>query len=398
MVIQVISTCIRSWIIIFLSNTINIQLVSNLISHLLKLPLDFFQNSHIGDIVSRFESITSIKDKLSTGFIIDIVDGLMIIITLIIMIVYSPLLTFVILGALFFYLLIHIAFYTQLKKYTQEYIINTANERSIFIESIRAILTLKIFCKEDQRKNIWLNSYDDKLNSEIILSKIKLLCRFIMGIIFACEYIIIIILASLLILEEKRFSIGMMIAYLAYRQQLVSKAQDLIEKIIQYYMIKLHLERVANIMFTEVEEDKSRESIYKDIQGKIRIENLSFKYSQQENYIFNNINVEIDKGEILATIGPSGCGKTTLIKIMLSLLTPTSGNIFVDETNINDIKPHNYRSQISAVMQEDALLSGSIADNIYFFDTDTDLNHIYECAKLASVHEEIIKMPMSYNS
>lgn len=398
MIIQVITSCIRSWIIIFISNTINIQLVANLISHLLKLPLDFFEKRHIGDIVSRFDSINTIQDKLSTDFVVGIVDGVMIIITLIMMLIYSPVLSLVILIALILYVIVRISLYSFMKYQTQESIITSAKEQSIFMESVRAILPIKVFGKEVQRKNIWLNSYADKLNAGITLSKLKLVYSLLMQLIFTFEYIIVVTLASKFIIDGEGFSIGMLIAYLSYRQQFVGKSQNLIEKIIEFQMIKIHLERVADIALTETEKDIIENYDTREIEGNVRIENLSFRYSEQDPYIFTNLNITLDKGKILAIVGPSGSGKTTLMKIMLNLLTQSSGNIFIDGINIKRLGLQTYRSQVAAVMQDDVLLSGSIAANISFFDPNPNLDLVYECAMIAAIHDEIISMPMAYNS
>lgn len=389
----------RSWIIIFLSNTLNIQLVANLMRHLFKLPLDFFEKRHIGDIISRFGSISLIQEKLSTDFIVGIVDGLMVIVTLVIMLIYSRILTVIVLMALLLYIAVRVVLYLPMRYQTQESIIASAKEQSIFMESIRTILPLKIFGKETQRESSWQNCYADKLNANIRLSKLNLIYQFLMQIIFGLEYIIIITLGAKFVMDNSEFSIGMLMAYLSYHQQFVSKAQNMIEKIVQYKMIKIHLERVADIALTSPE--KNTEGTINDtriIKGNLEVQNLAFRYSEQDSYLFKNLNFTAKAGEILAIIGPSGCGKTTLMKVLLSLLTPSSGNIFIDDININKIGLNIYRSQIAAVMQEDTLLSGSIAENICFFDPSPDLERIYACAMIAAIHNDIINMPMSYQS
>lgn len=397
-VTQSFTSYIRSWSIVFLSNTLNIQLVANLMHHLFKLPLDFFEKRHMGDIVSRFDSIKSIQEKISTDFVTAMVDGFMVIITLIVMIVYSGILTAIILTALLFYILVRLIFYPKMKLQTQESIVKSAKEQSVFMEGIRSILPLKIFGKELQRENLWQNCYADRLNADIRLSKLNLLYQLLMQLIFGIEYIVTILLGAKLVINNGAFSIGMLIAYLSYRQQFTSKAQNLIEKLIEYRMIKIHLERVADIALTKTEEKKPEETKKHIIEGKIAVNGLSFRYSEREEYIFKKLSFNVKAGEILAIKGPSGCGKTTLFKVLLRLLKPSEGSIFIDDVDVNQIDLRNYRSQVAAVMQEDNLLSGSIAENISFFDQTPDYNKIYMCAQIAAIHEQITQMPMSYNS
>lgn len=396
-IIQVATSYIRFWVIIFLSNTLNIQLVANLMHHLLKLPLDFFEKRHIGDIVSRFGSINSIQAKLSTDFIVGIVDGVMIVTTLIMLLIYSFTLTAIVLSALLLYIATRLILYPTMKYKTSESVITSAKEQSIFMESVRAILPLKVFGKESQRENVWQNSYADKLNASISLSKTELIYKSVMQFIFGLEYILIIFIGTKAIINNQGFSIGMLMAYLTYRQQFVNRAQNLIEMLMQYQMIKIHLERISDIALTEPEKSITITSS-RIIEGSVRVENLAFRYSEQDPYMFKNLSFEVKPGEILALIGRSGCGKTTLIKILLSLLPPSSGNIYIDGVDIRKIGLHTYRSQVAAVMQEDTLLSGSIAENICFFDQKPDFNRIYTCASVAAIHNDIRQMPMAYET
>jgi len=397
-VIQYVTGYVRSWIVLFLSNVLNIQLVANLVRHLFKLPIDFFQKRHMGDIVSRFGSMGAIQTKISTDFVEGIVDGLMVIATLIMMLVYSYLLTAIVFAALTLYIIIRTLLYPTMRRLGQESLVASAKENSIFMESIRAILPLKIFGKESQRENIWQNCYADKLNTNIRIAKLGLVYKFLNQIIFGAEYVIILVLGATLVMKGG-FTIGMLMAYFSYRQQFVGKAISMVDKVFDYQMISLDLERVADIALADPEpETVGDTAVPRAIQGNVSVKNLAFRYSEQDPYVFKNINFEIKAGEAVAIIGASGCGKTTLLKILMRLLDPSLGGVFVDGIDARRMGLHNYRSQIAAVMQEDALLSGSIADNICFFDAKPDFDRIYACAEISAIHDDIMQMPMSYQS
>jgi ATP-binding cassette, subfamily B, bacterial CvaB/MchF/RaxB len=134
------------------------------------------------------------------------------------------------------------------------------------------------------------------------------------------------------------------------------------------------------------------------VRGAVELRNVCFRYAETESLILNNVNLCVAPGQFVTIMGPSGCGKTTLLKIMLGLLDPTSGEVLIDGVPLRKIGPRVYREQIGAVMQEDQLLSGSIADNICFFETTFDLQGMIECARIAGIHDDIVAMPMSYNS
>lgn len=395
---QGVTSYIRSWIILFLSNVLNIQLVANLANHLFKLPLAFFEKRHLGDILSRFGSLGSIQSKLSTDFVEGIVDGIMVLATLAVMLVYSPILTGIVAASLALYVATRAALYPTLKRLNQESLVVSAKESSFFMESIRSIVPLKIFVKEIQRENLWKNYYAEKLNVGIKVSKWGLIYRVINQIIFGVEYIAILLIGAGSVMTGT-FTIGMLMAYISYRQQFVGSAISLIDKVVSYRLISVDLERVADIALTAPElRSDSYPQTSREITGQFLIKDLSFRYSEQEPYLFNHLNFSIEPGESIALVGPSGCGKTTLIKLLMSLLSPSQGEILIDGLDMTKIGLKHYRSQIAAVMQEDILLSGSIAENISFFDSEGNQERIVACARIAAIHEEIIQMPMAYNT
>ncbi|MGY4291844.1 ABC-type bacteriocin/lantibiotic exporter with double-glycine peptidase domain [Bradyrhizobium sp. LM2.7] len=122
--------------------------------------------------------------------------------------------------------------------------------------------------------------------------------------------------------------------------------------------------------------------------GEIELRNVCFRYAEGESLILNNVNLCVAPGQFVTIMGASGCGKSTLVKIMLGLLEPTSGEVLIDGLPLGQIEPRAYREQIGAVMQEDQLLSGSIADIICFFDTTFDLQAIIDCVRIAGIHED----------
>lgn len=198
-------------------------------------------------------------------------------------------------------------------------------------------------------------------------------------------------------------SIGMVLAFIAYKGQLTSRFANLIEQIIQFKMMRLHLDRIADIALTEQEANREGETVFSNSEtdepkGQLTLENICFSYNDDQAPILNNINLSLETGNSIAITGPSGSGKTTLIKIMLGLLQPSSGKVYLDGKDINHVGLKNYRKKIAAVMQDDTLLAGSIADNISFFDPQPNYLKIEQCAHMAAIHDDINKMTMGYNS
>jgi ATP-binding cassette subfamily B protein RaxB len=401
-IISVVTNTVRSWLVLRLSSLLNMQMGVNLLRHLLRLPMNYFESRHIGDIVSRFGSLAEIRERITTGFVETLVDGVMSITVLIMMALYSVKLTAVVLGAIVLYTLVRLALFRPLHQATEEMIQSSAKEQTNFLENMRGMQTIKLFGNESQRQGQWQNHYAEVINSEIRLGRLNISFDSFNKLLFGLENVLVIYFAAMMVMENS-LSIGMVLAFIAYKGQLTSRFANLIEQIIQFKMMRLHLDRIADIALTEQEANREGEAVFSNSEGgepkgQLTLENICFSYSDDQTPLLTNVNLLLDAGASIAITGPSGAGKTTLMKIMLGLLQPTSGKIYLDGKDITQVGLKHYRKKIAAVMQDDTLLTGSIADNISFFDPQPDYLKIEQCAQLAAIHEDINKMTMSYNS
>ena len=405
-IISVVTNAVRSWLILRLSSLLNMQMGVNLLRHLLRLPMNFFESRHVGDIASRFGSLAQIRERITTGFVETLVDGVMAITVLVMMALYSLKLTAVVLGAIALYTLVRLALYRPLHQATEEMIQSSAKEQSNFLENIRGMQTIKLFGNESQRQSIWQNRYAEVINSEIRLGRLNISFDSFNKLLFGLENVLVIYFAAMMVMANS-LTVGMVLAFIAYKGQLTTRFANLIEQIIQFKMMRLHLDRISDIALTEQEANREGEAVYlaNDNQseenqfiGQLSLENISFSFSEEQAPILNNVNLILNTGDSIAITGASGAGKTTLMKIMLGLLQPTSGRVLLDGKDITQLGLKNYRKQIAAVMQNDTLLAGSIADNISFFDPQPNHSRIEQCAKLAAIHSDILTMTMGYNS
>lgn len=397
MLIDLGTTALRSFVVLSLSSMLSVQMAANLFRHLIRLPLPFFEKRHIGDIVSRFGSLSQIEKTLTTGIVQAIVDGMMAIATVVMLFIYSPTLTFLVLTALALYGLIRAIWYRPLRSLNEESIVTAAKESSNFIETIRATQSIKIFGQETQRQMLWQNRYADKINAGIRLGKLNITFSSINALLFGLENILVVYFAARLVINLE-LSVGMMYAFMSYKQQFTGKAVAFIENLIQMKMLGLHLERLGDIALEEQEAQDGTLIDAPDLSGEIRLEGINFRYNEGEPWILKDINLTIKPGESVALVGPSGCGKTTLMKIMMGLFKPESGKVYVDNLEIDKLGAKHYRQQFGAVMQDDQLLSGSMGENISFFDPQFDQARVEACANMAVISHDITAMPMGFNT
>ena len=395
--VQVSITAVRSWVLMYLGTTLNLQLIGNLFRHLLRLPMQYFEKQHLGDVVSRFESLNVIQRTLTTGFVEAILDGVMAVLTGVMMLIYSWKLALIVCLAGVLYGVLRITLYRPLRQAQEEQISHAARQQSNFLETVRGIQSVKLFNRQIQRRTVYENLLVDNFNAGIRVQKLGILFHALNGALFGAENIAVVWLGGLLVLDGG-FSIGMLFAFIAYKQQFSARITGFIEKGIEFKMLALHTERVADVALTTPEADAPQNAIQPDsITAAIEINNVSFRYSDTEPWILHNVNLKIEAGESVAIMGPSGCGKTTLLKIVLGLLAPTEGEILVGGKNVQQLGP-SYRNLIGTVMQEDQLFAGSLSDNICFFDPEPDQARVEACAQLACVHQDIMAMPMAYNT
>ncbi|MCK1621250.1 peptidase domain-containing ABC transporter [Bradyrhizobium sp. 159] len=398
LLIKVASTATRSFIILILQNTLSFQIGARLFHHLVRLPLSFFEKRHIGDVLSRFNSIEPIRNVLAEGLITGLIDGLMSVLMLGLMFTYSVQLGLVVLLAFTLYAALRLALFRMFRQRSEAAIHSKADENSTFIETVRAVQSIKLLNRESERESQWLNRYAAYINANVRLGRARISFKAMNDTIFGLENVITIYLAARLALDNL-ITVGMIFAFVSYKLQFAERTALLIEKLVDVRILGLHLERLADIALTPLERGHDRDLSYiRQIRGAIELRNVCFRYAEGEALILNNVNLCVAPGQFVTIMGPSGCGKSTLVKIMLGLLEPTSGEVLIDGLPLGQIGPRAYREQIGAVMQEDQLLSGSIADNICFFDTTFDPQGMIDCARIAGIHDDIMAMPMSYNS
>nr|WP_051710145.1 peptidase domain-containing ABC transporter [Andreprevotia chitinilytica] len=399
MLLQQAISAIRSWVLMYMGTTLNIQWRANVFTHLMRLPVQHFEKRHLGDIVSRFGSIDEIQRTLTTSFLAAIIDGLMTLVTLVMMFIYSPLLAWIVSGAMVLYAFGRWAWYRPLRNATGEQIIHAAKQQSHFMETVRGIKAIKLFQRQDERRSTWLTLVIDQINADLRMQKLTILYSIMNGVIFGLENIVIVWLGAKMVMDGN-FTVGILMAFNSYKGQFENRVSSLIDKFFEVRMLQLHGERLADIVLTDPEESLGYRLVSDDAKLDPSIEaiGLRFQYAENEPYILNRVNFKIAAGESVAIVGPSGCGKTTLINVMLGILPPTKGDILIGGVSIKKLGLASFRSMVGTVMQDDVLFAGSISDNISFFDPKADQQWIEECAQMASIAADISSMPMGYNS
>lgn len=387
----------RSWMLMYLGTIVNIQWRSNVLHHLLHLPVSYFEKRTLGDVVSRFNSIDVIQKTLTVSFIESVLDGVMVIITLAIMLVYSPSLSLVSIGAMLLYIAGRLVTYLPLKSATEEKIVYDAKSQTNFLETVRGVKAIKLYSCQENRHALSTNLMIDNTNAGVEVQRIRLNYSTLNSLIFGIERILVFYFGAKLVISGD-FTIGVLMAFNIYREKFGSRMTALVDRYFEFSMLRIQGERLADIVLENKEPNFLSSIATHQISTSIRFDGISFRHADGEPLILNDLSFAVAEGESVALIGPSGCGKTTIVNLILGILKPVSGQIFIGESDVAEIGFNNVRKLVGTVMQDDTLFSGSIADNICFFDNERDQMFIVECAKLAWINDDINAMPMGYNT
>jgi len=396
--LQAATAAIRSWAVLVLSATLNLQWLANVFAHLLRLPVEWFEKRHIGDIWSRFFAVQQIQKTLTTSFIEAVLDGALVVLTLAMMLVYSLRLSAVALAAVGAYALLRWAFFRPLRNATEEALVHDAKQSSHFLESLRGVQAIKQFNAQADRQSRFTSLVVDTMNAGIAGRKLELLFTSLHRLLFGLERVAVVWIGALLVLDQ-RFSVGMLFAFLAYKEQFATRVSALIDKVVDLKMLRLQGERLADIVLTAPEQTEAS-GLGRRLpeMPAIELRDLRFRYSDGEPEVLAGVSLRIEPGESVAIVGPSGCGKTTLLKLILGIHAPTGGELLVGGMPLAQVGLQAWRGAVGVVMQDEPLFSGSIAENISFFDLRPDLDWVMHCARVASVHDDIDAMPMGYHT
>lgn len=389
------ATLLRSFVLLASGTALSFGIASNVARRLMRLPVAWFEKRTVGDVLSRFQSVQPVQKLLTESAAASIVDGMLAVLTLALMLAYSATLTLIPLAALILYALVRALTLPAERRAENERIAAAGREQGNMIESLRGIVTLRLAGRETMRHAVWQNKLSESLNASYGLERIRAWQTAASTLIVGLETVAV-IAAGIALAIQGGFSVGMVFAFLAYRLQFATTTKNLIDRGIDLQMLSLHLERLSDIALTREDQGFFEpEASPAPLRGEIEFKGVTYAYGVHDPEVLSGVDLHIRPGEHVAITGPSGGGKTTLAKILLGLLEPTSGEVLVDGAPLTRMGRRAFREQVAAVLQDDLLFAGSIADNVAGFD-EVDPVRLAEALQAAAIAEDIARMPMKH--
>jgi ATP-binding cassette subfamily B protein RaxB len=396
-VMGAITTHVRSLIALEAGAVLEERLATNVCAHLLNLPLLYFVQRDIGDINARFGSLKPILRVLTSSLVTVVIDGLLATTTLFLLFRYHAGLAAVVVVCLLATLGLRLGVVGRLRALNADTIRCAAAEQTVFIESLRSIVSLKANAMETARTGVWHNRHLESVGAATTLAVFGTRVDLVQSLLSGLENVAVVYLGALAVIDAE-LTIGMLYAFIAYRTHFARAANGLLEQLVELRLLRLHLERLADIVLTPAQTTPREHLLEASIKGSISAQDVDFRYAPELSPVLEGVSLSIATGEHVAIVGGSGSGKSTLLRILLGLVEPTAGRVVVDGGRPIERCRRPLAAGTGAVLQGDALFTGSIRDNVSLFALDVDEQRVVECCRRACIDEDIQTLPMGYET
>lgn len=391
-------TAVRQYLLDYLSNRVDLTLISRFISHTLILPLKFFETRHVGDIITRVQENQKVQLFLTRQAIITWLDALMVFVYLGLMFHYNwklALLVVTIIPVLVFVVLAATPF---LRRISREIFYRETQETSSLVELLTGIQTVKATASEQALRWRWEDRLTDTINAQFRGQRFANRLQTTNGLIHTIGSTALLWIGASLVIQDE-LTVGQFVAFNLLIGNVMSPVLALTGLWDEFQEVLVSIERLNDVFETQPEETpQTAQVVLPPLQGEICFEQVTFRHGDAEQNALQTVSFEVQPGETVAIVGTSGSGKTTLINLLQGFYQPNRGRILVDGHDLRHVSLKSLRSQIGVVPQDCFLFSGTILENITLFEPDIPLEAAVEAAKLADAHRFIQDLPLGYQT
>ncbi|HZS45013.1 MAG TPA: peptidase domain-containing ABC transporter [Blastocatellia bacterium] len=399
-VFQTATVALRYYLLLHTTRRIDLQMLVNFYKHVLSLPMRYFEERKVGDIIKRFNENARIRDFLTGRALGVILDSLMIVVYLGLMLFYNVNLTLVALAFMPGYAILTLVVTPKMKRQHRESFEKEAEADSHMVETISGVGTVKATAAERQVRWKLEGLMTKALNVQFRTAMLNVTAFSVGNILQTVNTVFLFWYGAHLVLSGD-LSVGQLVAFNVLVGNITRPIISLLDLWNEFQGINIALERLNDVFDAQAEEDVTKKSLIRlpSIRGQIKFDNVTFRYpTRPDRNALQNINVEIYPGQTVALVGRSGSGKTTFANLLLRLHEPSEGRILIDGFDTRQVAINSLRDQIGVVPQDVFLFSGTIRENIAFGDPDAPLQEVVGAAMLAGAHEFISELPLGYET
>ena len=394
---QLLTSLIRSHLLLELRTRMDSSMTLSFLEHLVSLSYSFFQVRAAGDLLARLNSNSTVREILSSGALSAVLDGVLVILYLGLLLMVNPLMTLLVLGLSILQILVLVLSTHRQRALLSESLEVEAKSQSYEIEMLTGIQTLKAFGVEHQAVKRFSELFVNVLNVSLKRGQLSAWVEALTGTLRMAAPLILLTFGALQVLAGK-MTLGTMMGLNALAGALLVPLANLVTTGSQLQLLRSYIERIDDVLDTPPERDPSQLGRAVSLRGGIELDNVAFRYSPMAPLVVQDVSVKIEPGQFVAIVGRSGAGKSTLASLLLGLYLPTTGRVLFDGQDLSELDLHSVRNQLGVVPQEPAFFSSTLRANIALGDPNASLEPITEAARLAQLHDDILAMPMGYDT
>ena len=394
---QLVTTLLRASVLLYLQTKVDAQMMLGFFEQLLTLPLRFFQQRSSGDILARLSSNIIIRDTISNQLVSTVLDGSFVLVYLLILLLASPIFGVLTLAIGLFQVVLLVVSGRRIRDLAMRELVASGKSQGYAAEALVGIATLKSAGAEQRALQRWSNLFFDEMNASVRRSYISSLVNTAISTLRTFSPLVLLVVGIELVLGGT-LSVGTMLALNALAVAFLTPLASLVNSGQQLQLVHSHLERIADVMGAEPEQDVQAVKPPPRLLGFIRLDHVSFQYDPHSPPVLEDISLNISPGQKVALVGRSGSGKSTLGNLLLGLYLPTKGEIQYDGIPLRTLNYQGVRSQFGVVSQGSTVFNGSIRENIALNDPTMGMDRVIKAAKMAAIHEDILHMPMEYET
>jgi ABC-type bacteriocin/lantibiotic exporter with double-glycine peptidase domain len=392
-----LASLVRSHLLLHLRTHLDSHMALGFLEHLVDLPYAFFQKRSAGDLMMRLNSNSIIRETLTSNVLSGIIDGVMVSIYIVILLAANAIMGALVLFVCLLYAGVFLLSRRRYQDSMSQHLHTQARSQGYLVQMLSAIETLKASGSEPRAVEHWSNLFVDELNAVLVRGRLSATVDSLISSLRIGSPLIILWAGGIQVLDGN-MSLGTMLALNALAAAVLTPVSTLIFSGLQIQTLKSYIERLEDVLETPPEQDRSKLSPADNIRGRITLEQVSFSYSPLAQPTIRDVTLEIEPGQKVAIVGRSGAGKSTLARLMLRLYEPGSGRILFDGLDLARVDLRSVRNQLGIVTQRSYLFGTTVRENIALSDPTLPIQQIIEAAKIARIHDDIIAMPMGYET
>ena len=392
-----LSAFLRSNLLLELQTRFDMGLTMGFIDHLVKLPYSFFLRRSSGDLMMRLQSNTAVRDILATSTMSAVLDGAFATLYLALLFVISPVLAVVVLVLAVLEVSVMVLSWRRNQRLMSRSLQAQADAQSYAYELLAGIETLKASGGEHRAVDHWGGLFTDQINIDLTRGRLGAAVGSVMSTLQIASPLIILMVGAFQVLAG-HISLGTMLSASALGTGFLQPLGTMISSGLQLQMLGSYMQRINDVLDTPSEQHGANVGPAPQLSGQIRADDVSFSYGPLAPAVVSGVCLEIQPGQHIGIVGRSGSGKSTLAHLLLGLYQPTSGHIEFDGLDLAGLDAGSVRRQLGIVTQRPYVFASSVRENIALTNPELPLDVIVEAAKIACVHDDIMAMPMGYDT